>query len=232
LLFPHLKDDPPALAKAYRNWELQSKKAGATTINTGAQAPAASLYDKYQDKYEAQSEDVRTSSQLVQAIERIETGALAGFKHYARGILDQMGVEVDQELLANTDYAQTLFLNEVMKQVAKTKGAVSEKEMELFEANLAKSKGGNLKIARMQLKFAQNKRARALHMAEWIANNPDARRVDADREARRWTEASRVLDEQDIADLKGGAGDDTIGTVDPAAREKALMEELKRRGLQ
>jgi len=241
-LYPHLPRGTPEYAAQARAYVAEGNKAKGVKITNkmgGGQAPASTQYDKWQDGYDQTTADLAQLRELARVNARIKTGKLAGLKHNIRGIAASLGVEVDEDQLHNVDYFQTLALQFVMKQVQLTKGAVSEKEMALFEAGspgLGKSPGGNAMIARMQIKIGEALQAQQLHMAEWVGRHPNATRFDADREARRYKaefEATKSIftkeEKEALQSAMGGGAEDPIANPPGglAAEKAALLKELE-----
>ena len=100
---------------------------------------------------------------ILKLLETEETGYGEGFQLEAQKALKMFGVNTDGKAIANSEELMVLLGDEVMGRVAETKGAVSEKEMALFEqysANYEKSNAGNRQI--IMFKKAQNERLVAL----------------------------------------------------------------------
>jgi hypothetical protein len=90
---------------------------------------------------------------MLKLLDTVKTGKLADFQAAAKGWAKELGWDISDDDLANTLFMQTQLGDEVMARVAETKGAVSEREMALFEqfsASMGKSTEANRKILRFQ----------------------------------------------------------------------------------
>ncbi len=107
--------------------------------------------------------NTRRYETMLKLLDNVDTGTFAetltGVKKAAEGL----GIDVDTRGLANAEQLMVLLGDEVMSRISETKGAVSEKEMELFQtfsAGFGKTVEGNRQIIRYKL--AQSKRNVAL----------------------------------------------------------------------
>jgi hypothetical protein len=131
-----------------------------------------------------------------------------------------MGVKVDTDSIGRAEELMTLFGDEVMSRVGETKGAVSQKEMELFKeysSNFGKTPEGNRAI----LRFKQAKLKRDIEIAKMVRKmqkNPMLTSIDIEEAI--WNR----VNEQDLSGML------TVGNPGNSSNEKvrALDERLKR----
>lgn len=96
---------------------------------------------------------------ILSLLDKVETGTFAETIVDVKKIAKSVGISVDEANVANTEQLMVLLGDEVMSRISETKGAVSEKEMELFQtysAGLGKTAKGNRQI--IEYKLAQGKR--------------------------------------------------------------------------
>jgi hypothetical protein len=92
-------------------------------------------------------------------LDKVETGSLEETKIGLSKFAKSLGIDVDVSKISNAEQLMVLLGDEVMARVGETKGAVSEKEMDLFtrySANFGNTVEGNRKI--LQFKLAKAKR--------------------------------------------------------------------------
>ncbi|MCG7904419.1 MAG: hypothetical protein JAY60_18580 [Candidatus Thiodiazotropha weberae] len=82
-------------------------------------------------------------------LDNVETGPFEEVKLKAKKIASKLGMEIDIDSVSDAEHLRTLLGDQIMERVAQTKGAVSEKEMDLFtqySANFGNTPEGNRKI--------------------------------------------------------------------------------------
>ncbi|MCP4089617.1 MAG: hypothetical protein GY746_07470 [Gammaproteobacteria bacterium] len=126
---------------------------------------------EYNSAILAQGQGARSSianyDRALALLEKIPTGALEETKVDVKRYAKAMGFDVDTDKIASAEELQTLLGDQVMARVAQTKGAVSEKEMELFKqysANFGKTTEGNRAI----LTWAKAKAERDMEIAQLV----------------------------------------------------------------
>ena len=91
-------------------------------------------------------------------LDTVSTGSLEQAKIEAKKLANAFGVEVDLNNIASAEELQVFLGDQLMERVAQTKGAVSNKEMELFErfsASFGKTTQGNKQILRFKIAQAE-----------------------------------------------------------------------------
>jgi len=159
------------------------ERGPTTTVNVGqGQAPlsarerileedvmtrAKSARDRNQETLEAGSQSRTTIPRLERGLELLKTVKTGtgqeAFLTLAKAA-NALGLDVNAENIASAEELQTILGDRVMGRVAQTKGAVSEKEMDLFRqfsANFGKTNEGNERIMRFALAIEERNAAKA-----------------------------------------------------------------------
>jgi len=111
--------------------------------------------------------NIRRYDQAIKLLDTVQTGTFEDMKLQGRKIAAAFGFEVDWANIADAEQLQTLLGDEVMSRVQETKGAVSEKEMDLFEkysANYGNTPEGNRQI----LKFKRAQAERDIEIQKYV----------------------------------------------------------------
>jgi len=111
--------------------------------------------------------NIRRYDQAIKLLDTVETGTFEDIELQGRKIAAAFGFEVDWANIADAEQLQTLLGDEVMSRVQETKGAVSEKEMDLFEkysANYGNTPEGNRQI----LKFKRAQAERDIEIQKYV----------------------------------------------------------------
>jgi len=114
--------------------------------------------------------DVGHYTKIAKLLRTTNTGMFEESKLAAKKFLDAVGINVDISSIANAETLQTLLGDEVMKQVAKTKGAVSDREMKLFQvfsAGFGKTTLGNQQIIEFKAAVSRRQVERSDKILEW-----------------------------------------------------------------
>ena len=100
-------------------------------------------------------------------LDEVETGFGAETILKAKKLGKTLGMDVDEANIASAELLQKFLGDQVMSRIAETKGAVSQKEMDLFteySASFGKTPEGNKKIVAFQIARAQ----RAIQIGEMV----------------------------------------------------------------
>ena len=103
--------------------------------------------------------DIRRYEKILGLLDQTETGTFAETKVNMVKLAQGLGMDINVNKAASSEELMVLMGDEVMGRIAQTKGAVSEREMKLFEqfaASFGKTTEGNRKI--IKYKLAQSKR--------------------------------------------------------------------------
>lgn len=153
----------PNFAQQMRSAEDEARIADYTAVEDEARAKIGEMV---QQGYTARSglDDVEVALEL---LGQVKTGFGEEWKTYAMQLGNFLGLEIDQKELAQREALMARLGDEVMARVGETKGAVSEKEMELFKqysANFGKTNLAN----RFLLEFKRQKFVRDIDVANRI----------------------------------------------------------------
>lgn len=102
--------------------------------------------------------DIAELEKALELLENVETGPFEETLLEGKKIAGRLGLDIDWKNVSNAEQLRVLLGNQVMARVAETKGAVSEKEMDLFRqysANYGNTPEGNRKIIQFQKRKAQ-----------------------------------------------------------------------------
>jgi hypothetical protein len=100
-------------------------------------------------------------------LETVQTGPFQENLMAAKRMASQIGLDVDLSKVSSAEELRVLLGNEVMSRVGETKGAISEKEMDLFiqySANFGNTPEGNRKI----LEFKKAKATRDMELMKIV----------------------------------------------------------------
>ena len=188
----------PALAAALQS----SAKAGATNITLGpdnlplreqvlledAKARSDDARSVVTDVIKSGRDAVKGSADYDRALnllDTVATGPLEEAKLAAKRYANALGMEFDADKVASAEELQVLFGNQIMSRVAETKGAVSDREMRLFQeysANFGKTTQGNKRI----LQFKKEKASRDRELAKMARKMQDQGRTSIEIERAIW----------------------------------------------
>lgn len=133
---------------------------------------------------------VEDYNEMLSLLDSAYTGTGAEQAVAARRLGSILGFNVDEEALANSEKLQVLLGDELMSRVAQTKGAVSNKEMALFEQfspSFKKSREGNRRILEYKRAKAYRDIAVRKLMTEWVTKG-NMSTYDAQQKALEWIE--------------------------------------------
>lgn len=103
----------------------------------------------------------------INLLDDVQTGPFEENLVKAKRVAGRLGIDVDWNNIGSAEELRVLLGNEVMSRVAETKGAVSEREMQLFtdySANFGNTSEGNKRI----LAFKKSKAKRDAHLAKMV----------------------------------------------------------------
>ncbi len=176
--------------KPYQEAILASLNKPGVAVNLGGdESVSKQVLARYQDAYSRNAERrdrLRGLESMMKLAGNVQSGFGADTKLEATKALNALGFDVDLSSVASAEQFRTLAMDRVMEHVAKSKGAISEKEMAAFERaspSLANTPEGN----RLILKAAIEAERRAALVDDFIQNevqqNPDIGLFALDRRA-------------------------------------------------
>jgi len=155
-------------------------------------------------------------------LDGVETGTFEEAKLAGKKIGVALGFDVDMSKVANAEQLMTLLGDQVMARVSETKGAVSEKEMDLFtrySANYGNTTEGNRRILQFKLEKAQ----RDIALAKIARNSKGKTSIQV--ESALWDYINANPIGESLAEPKPAA---PVVTETPDW-QKAAIEEIQRR---
>ena len=172
--------DPEQLKKADKIFKEQ-KREGLGTV--AAKADITNLTSYVKDTMIPNVKKARDSKGTINRLKgllpKINTGAFEEVKLSGKRVLQALGVsdEAMDDSIANQEAFQSQAFGRVMDYVQETKGAVSNREMDLFaraEVGLTKSKKGNALILAIAERAADTELELQKYYREWKRKNPEA----------------------------------------------------------
>jgi hypothetical protein len=173
-------NDPEQLAKADKIFKEQKRQSLG---EVSGKADIANLTSYVKDTMIPSVKKARDSkgtiNRLKAILPKINTGAFEEVKLGGKRILQALGVsdEAMDDSIANQEAFQSQAFGRVMDYVQETKGAVSNREMDLFaraEVGLTKSKKGNALILAIAERAADTELNLQKYYQEWKRKNPEA----------------------------------------------------------
>lgn len=172
--------DPEQLKKADKIFKEQ-KREGLGTVSAKADITNLSSYvkDTMIPNVKKARDSKGTINRLKGLLPKINTGAFEEVKLTGKRVLQALGVsdEAMDASIANQEAFQSQAFGRVMDYVQETKGAVSNREMDLFaraEVGLTKSKRGNALILEIAERAANTELELQKYYREWKRKNPEA----------------------------------------------------------
>lgn len=218
---------------ALRDKLTNSKPLVNVDMGTGADKGLMGRYETAQGGYQSSSGALDKLEALSKVVDKVESGFGAETALEAQKLLARVGFNVDTEAIANAELLRKFSLDSVMDIVAQTKGAVSNKEMEMFLSaapSLANSKAGNRKIVEYSRKMVERKRDLDSHMANWVRQNRDKSVFDYDAEMERKAAELRgqpMFGENDLMVLTGGGPGAGGSVLTPEVARQKSSDELR-----
>lgn len=172
--------DPEQLKKADKIFKEQ-KREGLGTVSAKADISNLTSYvkDTMIPNVKKARDSKGTINRLKGLLPKINTGAFEEVKLTGKRVLQALGVsdEAMDASIANQEAFQSQAFGRVMDYVQETKGAVSNREMDLFaraEVGLTKSKRGNALILEIAERAANTELELQKYYREWKRKNPEA----------------------------------------------------------
>lgn len=151
------------------------------------------------------------SKRMNRLLDQIDTGSFEKIKLSARKALAAFGIsdEETEELVANQEAFQSQAFKRIMAYVQQTKGAVSNREMQLFgeaETGLTKSKKGNRLILKIAEETARMQVNLMKHLTKW-RNDPKNKgkgEIEWQAEEDRWLDEqyTKMFSEEDMKTIQ------------------------------
>ena len=151
------------------------------------------------------------SKRMNRLLDQIDTGSFEKIKLSARKALAAFGIsdEETEELVANQEAFQSQAFKRIMSYVQQTKGAVSNREMQLFgeaETGLTKSKKGNRLILKIAEETAKMQVNLVKHLTKW-RNDPKNKgkgEIEWQAEEDRWLDEqyTKMFSEEDMKTIQ------------------------------
>lgn len=161
---------------------------------------------------EASYKQLPEVNRALQLLDKVETGPFQETKMEAVKAMNSLfGTEIDAEAVSSAEELRTLLGNQVMARVQQTKGAVSEKEMDMFasySANFGNTVEGNKNILEFQKKQLKRARDIANKVSDWESKGLSS--LEIERKTREY------MNDHPITDV----------LEPPEEQEKAQEEEL------
>jgi hypothetical protein len=193
---------PEARKIAYsesRNAVREMKRAG--TEETFRIGNVENLNDYQKEVLRPKAQEARVvigqSKRMNRLLDQIDTGSFEKIKLSARKALAAFGIsdEETEELVANQEAFESQAFKRIMSYVQQTKGAISNREMQLFgeaETGLTKSKKGNRLILKIAEETAKMQVKLMKHLTQWRNDPKNKGKGEIEWQA----EEDRWLDEQ------------------------------------
>jgi hypothetical protein len=173
-------NDPEQLAKADKIFREQKRQSLGEVAGKADIANLSSYVKDTMIPSSKKAKDAKgTINRLKGLLPKINTGAFEEVKLTGKRVLQALGVsdEAMDNSIANQEAFQSQAFGRVMDYVQETKGAVSNREMDLFaraEVGLTKSKKGNALIIAIAERAANTELELQKYYREWKGKNPEA----------------------------------------------------------
>ncbi len=198
---------------AYLKGQMALKNAGAIRLNTEKQTlptqdaikredmlSRATDARKFNASVLAQGHESQKSigdyERAITLLEKAPTGPLEESIMEGKRLAGKMGIQVDWDKIGSAEELRVLLGNEVMARVAETKGAVSEREMDLFRqysANYSNTPEGNRAI----LNFKKAKATRDAQLSKMVRRMQKKGATSLDVQEAVWA----YIEQNDIASM-------------------------------
>ena len=231
---------PEARKLAYsesRNAVREMKRAG--TEETFRIGNVENLNDYQKEVLRPKAQEARAvigqSKRMNRLLDQIDTGSFEKIKLSARKALAAFGIsdEETEELVANQEAFESQAFKRIMAYVQQTKGAVSNREMQLFgeaETGLTKSKKGNRLILKIAEQTARMQVNLAKHLTKW-RNDPKNKgkgEIEWQAEEDRWLDEqyTKMFSEEDKQLIQEALNEPEAEAEAPAAFETPKASEM------
>ena len=201
------------------------------------QAQAAALAKRYGSAEERTQFAIKTGQDSKEALVKIDaaidlladdevyTGAFSGVRERFLSMIQPFGFsETWERKLAKAEVLGVFLGDFVMARVAQTKGAISEKEMDLFAkwaAGGSKSKAGNLRILQALRKVETRRIALSKEANRLMREDPNRNAVELNFLLQDWMDTEDPLFEESEINTLGGGGS---GGAESPNQEQAAVE--------
>lgn len=224
----------------YEEAILASLNKPGVSVNLGGdEKTSKQVLARYEDAYSrsvSRQDRLRGLESMASLAGNVQSGFGADTKLEATKALSALGFDVDMSKVASAEQFRTLAMDRVMEHIAKSKGAISEKEMAAFERaspSLANTPEGN----RLILKAAIAAERRAAMIDDFtqrtVQENPEIGLFALDR---RVNDYRRELAKQPVfssEEMEAFNSPNTAGAAPaykPDSAPAALVDRLKQHG--
>ena len=222
--------DPEQLKKADKIFKEQ-KREGLGTVSAKADISNLTSYvkDTMIPNVKKARDSKGTINRLKGLLPKINTGAFEEVKLTGKRVLQALGVsdEAMDASIANQEAFQSQAFGRVMDYVQETKGAVSNREMDLFaraEVGLTKSKRGNALILEIAERAANTELELQKYYREWKRKNPEAGYSQWQAAEIDWLEQNGWrFSEEEMAEIEAAANQ--VAGVAPQETPQATPEQ-------
>jgi len=178
--------------------DVLSRATGARKFNAGVLSQGHSA-----------QKDIGNYERAIKLLEKVPTGPLEQSIMEGKRLAGRMGFSVDWDKIGSSEELRVLLGDQIMARVAETKGAVSEKEMDLFtqySANYGNTPEGNRAI----LAWKKSKAKRDADLSRMVRRMQRANKSSMEIQEAVWS----YVDQNDLSSYLGGGGQ-----VDPATQD-------------
>tara|TARA_R110000803_G_C11984581_1_gene321163 strand:- start:2688 stop:3881 length:1194 start_codon:yes stop_codon:yes gene_type:complete len=141
-------------------------------------------------RYETSTNDLREADsilvnvqQMLELVGKVDSGKFAETKMEIAGAMRSLGFDIDERSLATAQAMRSKGMDFILQRIAKTKGAISEKEMDAFKkasASLENTPEGNRMILALAAKVAERNKYVATAEREAYGRGGDMSVVEYD----------------------------------------------------
>ena len=141
-------------------------------------------------RYETSTNDLREADsilvnvqQMLELVGKVDSGKFAETKMEIAGAMKSLGFDIDERSLATAQAMRSKGMDFILQRIAKTKGAISEKEMDAFKkasASLENTPEGNRMILDLAAKVAERNKYVATAEREAYGRGGDMSVVEYD----------------------------------------------------
>jgi len=224
----------------YQETILASLNKPGVSVNLGGdEKTSKQVLARYEDAYSrsvSRQDRLRGLESMASLAGNVQSGFGADTKLEATKALSALGFDVDMSKVASAEQFRTLAMDRVMEHIAKSKGAISEKEMAAFERaspSLANTPEGN----RLILKAAIAAERRAAMIDEFtqrtVQENPEIGLFALDRMVnnyRRELAKQPVFSSEEMEAFNSPNLASAAPAYNPDSAPAALVDRLKQHG--
>jgi hypothetical protein len=225
---------------AFREYEMGKKRAskpeidirtGEARLPTDREILRKNIIARGEEAYEfnkglltdafGAQKSIADYDRILNLLDTAATGPLEETKLKAKRLAGKMGFDIDVSKIASGEELRVLLGNEVMSRIGETKGAVSEKEMDLFReysANYGNTPEGNRAI----INWKKAKAQRDIEIGKIIRAGRKARKNAVQIQDEIWA----YIDQHDISSTLTQSG--VQGMAGLSQEEMSELEELRK----